>query len=222
MRADEGVTPVYGPIRPSILTLRGVRYIDGEEPTATPEPEIEESEPEPPAPDDPDRPAKTALIAERQARKNAEAEAKRLRDELAATTKTAEEQAIDAAKREARAEVLTVANQKVLRAEIKAAATGRFADPADALAFIDLTSFEIGDDGEIDLEAVDNAVTTLLAKKPHLAAPAARFQGAGDGGAAQPPRPEPSIDEQITAAHAAGDWKAEMRLQNQKMPAQPV
>lgn len=72
------------------------------------------------------------------------------------------------------------ADMRVLRAEIKAAAVGKLADPADAYKFLDLESLDAD-----DTDAIAQAVDALLEAKPYLAAkPGSRFQGTGDGGAA--------------------------------------
>lgn len=90
------------------------------------------------------------------------------------------------ARRKAEAAALARANERILKVEIRAAAKGRLADPKDALTFLDLGQFEVGEDGEIDSEEVEDAITELLKTKPYLAAATAkRFQGTGDGGAAR-------------------------------------
>lgn len=90
------------------------------------------------------------------------------------------------ARRKAEADATTKANARILKAEIRAAAKGRLADPKDALTFLDLEQFEVGEDGEIDPEEVEEAISDLLKDKPYLAAATAkRFQGTGDGGAAR-------------------------------------
>ncbi len=78
------------------------------------------------------------------------------------------------------------ANRRVLRAEIKAAAKGKFADPADALTFLasKLDQFEPDENGDFDEDEITDALDDLLQRKPHLAAAKApRFQGGGDNGA---------------------------------------
>lgn len=76
------------------------------------------------------------------------------------------------------------ANGRILRAEIKAAAKGRLADPKDALTFLDLDQFEVDEDGSVDEDEIAEAIGALLTKKPYLAAQGGkRFQGTGDGGA---------------------------------------
>ena len=90
------------------------------------------------------------------------------------------------ARRKAEADALSKANSRILKAEIRAAAKGRLTDPKDALTFLDLEQFEVGEDGEIDPEEIEEAIEDLLKAKPYLAAATAkRFQGTGDGGAAR-------------------------------------
>lgn len=90
------------------------------------------------------------------------------------------------ARRKAEADALSKANSRILKAEIRAAAKGRLNDPKDALTFLDLDQFEVGEDGEIDPEEIEEAIEDLLKAKPYLAAATAkRFQGTGDGGAAR-------------------------------------
>lgn len=87
-------------------------------------------------------------------------------------------------KAQATREANAKANARILRSEIKAAAAGKFADPADALAFIDVSKFEVDENGDVDAEEISDAIEELLTRKPHLAATARqRFQGTGDGGA---------------------------------------
>lgn len=90
------------------------------------------------------------------------------------------------ARRQAETDALAKANARILKAEIRAAAKGRLTDPKDALTFLDLDTFEVGEDGEIDPDEIEEAITDLLKTKPYLAAATAkRFQGTGDGGAAR-------------------------------------
>ncbi|MDX3550976.1 hypothetical protein PV729_04185 [Streptomyces europaeiscabiei] len=118
---------------------------------------------------------KTERNAERDRRKALEAE-------LAALRAPAAEPVTPAGPSEADRKL----NARIVRAEVKAAATGKFADPADALAFLDLTTFEVSEDGEVDGTKLSAAIEDLLTRKPHLAAkPQPRFQGSGDGGAAR-------------------------------------
>ncbi len=112
------------------------------------------------------------------------------------------------------------ANTKILRAEIRAAAKGVLADPTDAYKFLDLTEFEVDDDGEVDREQLDDALAELVKSKPYLAAtkgPGKRFQGGADGG---PRGGQPkSLDQQIADAEKAGDWAVARRLKLSKLAA---
>lgn len=117
---------------------------------------------------------KKALQAEREARKEAEKQRKSIADELEALKATiagreAEHQAAIEAQR-IKDEALAVANKRIVAAEIRVAAKGILADPEDALAFIDTSSFEVSPDGAVDQDAIAEAISALLAKKPHLAA----------------------------------------------------
>ena len=102
--------------------------------------------------------------------------------ELAA--KPAEEQELEAARAEARAEATTKANERILRSELKAIATGKLADPTDAALYINLADFTVDDNGDVDSEALNAAITDLLERKPHLGAGRPnRFDGGADQGA---------------------------------------
>lgn len=92
----------------------------------------------------------------------------------------------DAIRREAAREATAKANARILRSEIKAAAAGKLADPADALAYLDPKSFEVDENGDVDAEEIRDAIEDLLTRKPYLATSGRpRFQGTGDGGAAR-------------------------------------
>lgn len=129
-----------------------------------------------------------AMKAERNAAKaearNAAAALKKLQDEMALKDKPAEEQALEQARAEARAEATKAANERILRSELRAVATGKLADPADAALFIDLSQFEVTDNGDVDTDALSDAIAELLTRKPHLAAvQKPRFDGDADQGA---------------------------------------
>ncbi len=83
------------------------------------------------------------------------------------------------AQAEARAEVLK--DRALDKVEAKAAKL--FADPEDARALLAGRVDDFVDDGQVDVDAIEDALADLLKKKPHLAATAKRFQGGADGGA---------------------------------------
>lgn len=129
-----------------------------------------------------------AMKAERNAAK-AEARAaaaalKEIQDQLALKDKPAEEQALEQARAEARAEAIKTANERILRSELRAAAAGKLADPSDAALFIDLAQFEVDDNGDVDTDALSDAIAELLTRKPHLGViQKPRFDGDADQGA---------------------------------------
>jgi len=92
-----------------------------------------------------------AKIAGKETEHAAQVEAQRLRDE-------------------ARTESDKRANERILKAEVRAAATGKLADPADALRYLDLSTFDVKDDGETDSAAIAKAIDDLIKNKPYLAA----------------------------------------------------
>jgi hypothetical protein len=158
--------------------------------------------------------------------KAARAEARKAKQErddaiakLEAKDKPDDEQAIEAARREGESAATVKANARILRSEVKAAAAGKLADPNDALRMLDLDSFEVDTDGEVDVDEINDAIADLLEKKPYLAAQGRpkpkpdRNQG-GRGGEGV------SLDTQIAEAQKAGDYKKVIHLQNQKLVEQ--
>lgn len=150
---------------------------------------------------------KQALDRMKQERNAAKADAKAQADALAEVRAELEklkgtEDAGAKAIREAEERLTTQANGRVLRAELKAAATGKLADPADALRFLDLSEFKVDADGNVDAEAISKALTDLIEGKPYLAAQGRKFQGSGDGGArpSEPKRAQ-SLEEAIAARY---------------------
>jgi hypothetical protein len=180
-------------------------------PDATPdEPEIDPEvdptpDPDAPAPDDSLGDAgKKALDAMKAKWKAAEKSDKEARAELAKRIaadaikdKPADEQALETARAEARAEAAKAANVRIVKSELRLAAKGVLADPADALAFINLDDFDVNEDGDVDADALSEAISDLIARKPHLAAGAPRkFEGGADQG----PKGKSAKQAQITRA----------------------
>lgn len=128
---------------------------------------------------------KDKVKAERQKRRDVEAELEKLRTE--ASKKPEDEQpSADEIRREAEKAATQKANARIVRSEIRAAAAGKLADPKDALTFLDVDQFDVDENGEIDSDEVADAIDDLLKSKPYLAAQGGkRFQGTGDGGAAR-------------------------------------
>lgn len=159
---------------------------------------------------------KKALDAMKAQRNEAKAEAKRVADELAALKAQVEgKQAEFEAEKKAReleAGALAKANERILKAEVRAAAAGKLADPADALRFLDLSALEVGADGEVDGDAVAAAINDLIKTKPYLAAQGKRFEGDADGGTRKESGPKQLTrddlsrmsPEEIDRAHSEG------------------
>jgi len=160
---------------------------------------------------------KKALDAMKAERNEAKAAAKQAADDLAALRaqvegREAEHKATLDAQR-VKDEALSAANQRILKAEVRAQAASKLNDPKDALRFLDITTFEVGEDGDVDSDAIASAIGALITDKPYLAAQGGgRFQGGADGGArnesapAQVSREEMSrmTPEQIVQAEADG------------------
>jgi hypothetical protein len=124
------------------------------------------------------------------------AELQELRTKVATGDDTAAQQReADFLKREAA--TLAAANQRILRAEVRAAAAGKLADPADAQKFIDLEQFEVDEDGELDQGEIAKAIADLVKSKPYLAAQ-------GGSKAPKPDRRQGGGSEDATGSMAAG------------------
>lgn len=105
-------------------------------------------------------------------------------------------------------DALAVANERILKAEVRAAAAAKLADPQDALRFLDLSEFEVDSEGAVDGAVIAAAIEDLIKTKPYLAAQGGqRFTGDADGGARKV-TPPASIDEQIAELQKAGNYKA--------------
>lgn len=196
--------------------------IDPEEP--------EDADPEEPIPGedalgDPGKRALDAIKAKhRDERTKRLAAEQALRDALAPKGDTPDPATIQA---EADRKATERANLRIVRAEVKGAAASLFADPADALAFLDLSTFDVDDDGDVDPDDIQSALTELLAKKPHLAKQDSAPQGGSKrripevpADPAHKPSTPVSHADRLKAAQAAGDYQAVISLQNDLLPQQ--
>jgi hypothetical protein len=158
---------------------------------------------------DPGKKALDSMKAERKAALDRAKAAEAERDALLAKLEGRE------AEYSAEVEKRKVKDDAILRAELKAAAKGKLADPADASLFINLSDFEVSDTGDVDADALNTAIDDLIARKPHLAATAGRrFDGDADAGPKGDPKKAGQITsreelsrmspEQIVEAEAAG------------------
>lgn len=199
----------------------GTGGAEGEKPAAEkgePKPE-EKPEADPPGAEHLGDPGKKALETMKGERNQYKAEAADWKSKFDALTAQVQgKEAEHAAKLErerVQAEALGKANERILKAEIRAAAAGKLADPTDALLYVDLASFEVGDNGDVDQAAITAAIDGLVTNKPYLAAQGgARFQGSADGGARNE-SPGKSMKDQIAEAEKAGDFTRAIRLRQQ-------
>ena len=156
-----------------------------------------------------------AMKADRNAARLAE---KAANDRLAALEAQIEgreaEHAATLAAQAVKDEALSAANQRILKAEVRAQAASKLNDPKDALLYLALSGFEVGEDGEVDGDAVASAIDKLITDKPYLAAQGTRFKGEADGGARK--EPPADLDGQIAAATAAGQHQLAIALKQQR------
>lgn len=168
-----------------------------------------------------------ALSAFKERARTAEREAKELRtqldgvqeqlDQLRQGQLSDHERALEAARTEAadaaRAEVDQRYRGRLDAAAVRSAA-GKFADPEDAMRYLDLSAISRTDDGDLDPEDLAAQLSDVLKAKPYLAG--ATSHGSADGGA-RGGAAEPTLDEQIEAAKAAGNTRLALQLTNRKL-----
>lgn len=166
-----------------------------DEPATPPDPAGDATPPADPSPKDPPAPpgddggddpalgpkGEKALDAWKQRAKNAEADAKRAKDLEAEleTLRTAQmseqEKAIKEARDSARTETLSEVNERLFAAEARASGSGKLsdpdllADPVVALRLLGLSEVPVTDTGDIDTEAISEAIDSLIESKPYLA-----------------------------------------------------
>ncbi|MGH3651489.1 hypothetical protein [Glutamicibacter sp.] len=160
---------------------------DGDDPVPGDDPEGDDPDPgDDPEGDDPDGEegdpegsdalgdkGKNALRAMKErvrASKKAEREAKAELDRLKSSAGKSEEQVEEQRQREQReAAILDKANERIVRSEIKSAAAGKLQNPALAVRLLDLSDFEVDEDGNVDEDDIAQAIDELLEKEPYLA-----------------------------------------------------
>lgn len=120
---------------------------------------------------------------------------------------------VDAIRAEAQREAMAKANARIVRAEVKTAMAGKFANPDVAMKLVNVDAFEVDANGEVDSDEINDAINELLSREPYLAAQSApRFEGSGGGGARKATGPtqlsRSELDgmspEQIVAARSEG------------------
>lgn len=164
--------------------------------------ETDTEAPEMPTPGDLDKPlgpqGEKALHAEKDKRRaesakrrEAEAELADLRAKMAAPKDEATAPDTGAMRREIEEELAAKWAERTKLTEVKAAAAGKFADPADALRFLDLSQVEVDKDGNVDAADLGELLDGLLSAKPYLGVTAQRGpNGSPDNGVRKEHRPE--------------------------------
>lgn len=139
--------------------------------------------------------------------------AKRWDEAEAANQSEAERNAARAEQAETRAkEVLNTA----IRAEIRAAALG-WASPQDAPRYVDDWSKYVGEDGEIDTDAIAADVAAVLKERPYLAAETEPARRGPSPDPSQGARGGVSIADQIRHAESTGDTREALRLKTEQL-----
>ncbi len=126
----------------------------------------------------------------------------------------------DALVRQAETQAMARVNERLVKAEVRVAAAGRLADPADAARFLDLSQFEVDDDGNVDADEVADAIDDLIKTKPYLAAQGGstkpRFQGTADSGARKGnARPTQLTEADVKRLSAAGNHAEIVKAQSE-------
>lgn len=135
---------------------------------------------------------------------------------------------------EARTAVLGDVNRRLFAAELRAAAgapipttdgkhvritdSSLLADPEVAVRLLGLGEIPVTDSGDINTEAISDAVAAFVASRPYLTASATPPAGSADQGTRTPP-PVLDLNAQIVEAEAAGDWGRASALKLQKLAA---
>lgn len=129
---------------------------------------------------------KAALEAERRARRDADKALKSVQAELEklrTANMSESERAVAEARAEGRKEAFAESTSRLARAELRAVAAGKLADPDDAAALIgDLSQF-VTASGDVDTKAMTSAIDVLVKAKPYLAPQAAKAAPLPGGGA---------------------------------------
>lgn len=90
-------------------------------------------------------------------------------DELKAQNASDLEKAVAAARKEGETAASTRANQRLVAAEARAlAADANFHNPRDAAQLVNLSEIKVGEDGEVDSDAVKALIDKLATERPYL------------------------------------------------------
>jgi hypothetical protein len=205
--ADDALDPAAEPVEPD----------DALDPT-----DVDDGDADPEGADQLGDPGKKALDTMKGKLKAEREKRRALEAQLAERDKPADGDQPDqgALVRQAEATALARVNERLVKAEVKAAAAGKLADPGDAHRFLDMSQFEVDDDGNVDADEVADAIDDLLKSKPYLAAQGGstkpRFQGTADSGARKGnARPSQLTEADVKRLSAAGKHAEIVKAQNE-------
>lgn len=122
-----------------------------------------------------------------------------------------QEKAVEAAKAEGRAEAAREHGRKLADARFEAAVARKGLDLGEAAELIDTSKF-VDDNGEVDDQAIKQAVAKLAKVLTPKGPPPASGDFGGGNGQGTPPK---NLREQIREAEAKGDWNTARRLKTQ-------
>lgn len=92
-----------------------------------------------------------------------------IRERLSGKAAETAEVDADTIRREAVRDATAKADKVIVRAEATRLAADLFADPHDAPLFVDLSKYEVDDDGAVDEAEITDDLRAVLERKPHLA-----------------------------------------------------
>lgn len=112
------------------------------------------------------RAMKERVRASKKEARDAKAELERLKNSAG---KSKEDQEAEAERAQRDAAILSKANERIVRSEIKSAAAGKLQNPALAIRLLDISEFEVDEDGNVDEDEIAEAIDELLEREPYLA-----------------------------------------------------
>lgn len=167
---------------------------EGAPDTPTPPPPADPPTPAPDADEPLGEPGKRALEAERAAHKEAKRQLREMEaqlEEARLAQMTEQEKAVAEARRAGELDATTKVQSRLFAAETKVAAAGKLTDPSllsdpdVAVKLLGLDQIPVTPDGDIDSEAISQAIDQMLQARPYLAvSPGATPppSGSADGG----------------------------------------
>jgi hypothetical protein len=91
--------------------------------------------------------------------------------------------------------------ERLVKAEVKAAAAGKFANADLAVKVLDLDDFEVDDDGNVDQKKISSAIDDFIKENPEFAG---KRRASGDGGGGPRGKPPAGASMNDLIRRAAG------------------